>query len=211
MTTLHGPTRNAVVTIVVPQREQVQARVDESHATWLDLVLLTSPRTAWAKLSAAQVSVRFANTQGLCRLVGHLSRRPQDAGLRVVGYGSGETLRFSHRGQVQLLQRPALVTADTSARIVVLRCGSTDHVAVEARCVSAGGARLRVSGMPFASVGQSFDFDLYLDGAAQPVRGRFRVERTGEGVVDAALTSISAGDRGRLVHWAGDHRSPRVA
>jgi hypothetical protein len=209
---LHGPTLSEVVTIVVPQREQLQARVDDALANWVDLVLLTSPRTAWTKLSRTQVSVRFANGQGLCRMVGLLSHRPQDAHLRVVGYGAGETLRFTHRGQVQLLQRPALVSAATTARIVVLRCGAPDHVAVEACCVSVGGGGLRISGLPFASVGQCFEFDLFLVEREPSITGQFRVERVGpDGVLDAGLSLISAHDRGRLVHWAADHRSARVA
>jgi hypothetical protein len=210
--TLHGPKLSEVVTIVVPQREQLQARVDDALATWVDLVLLTSPRTAWARLSRTQVAVRFANGQGLCRMVGQLSHRPQDAHLRVVGYGAGETLRFSHRGHIQLLQRPALVSATASARIIALRCDVLDHVAAEASCVSISGGGLRIVGLPFASVGQSFEFDLFLVEHEPAITGQFRVERVGrDGVLDAGISSISVRDRSRLVQWAADHRSSRVA
>ncbi|WP_354699820.1 hypothetical protein [Paraconexibacter sp. AEG42_29] len=212
MDTLHGPTLTDVVTIVVPQREQLQARVHDTASTWIDLLLLSAPRTSWAQITRMQVSVQFAGAQGLCRIMGHLAHRPQDAHLRVVGYGTGETLRFEHRGHIQLLRRPALVSAQANARIVVLRSGARDHVAVETRCVAIGGAELRLAGLPFAAAGQTFGFDLFLDPREPAVSGELLVERRdADGFVRATLSRITAHDRSRLVHWAAEHSTRRVA
>lgn len=212
MATMHGPSRQDVVTLVVPQREQVQARVDDAAAAWVDVTLLASPRTSWAQLERSQVWIQFAGAQGLCRITGHLGHRPQDAGLRVIGFGAGETLRFSHRGFVQLLRRPSLIHARTNSRIVVLRADAPDHVAVQARCVAVGGEGLEVTGLPFASVGQHFDFDLHLVPQEAPVSGQFRIERIdADGTLHTRYTMLGSGHRGRIVHWAADHAGTRVA
>jgi hypothetical protein len=211
MPELHGPMLRDVVTLVVPKREDLQARVDDAAAGWIDLTLLTSPRTSWARLEHTQVSIHFGGAQGLCRLVGLLGHRPQDAGLRVVGYGAGEVLRLSHRGAVQLLRRPSEVRARINARIIVLRTGAPDHVAAEVRCVALSGETLRVRGLPFAARGQHFEFDLFLSEHEAPLRGEFRVERTDDNGVDARFSRLGAHDRGRLVQWAAHGGALRVA
>jgi hypothetical protein len=212
MDDMHGPTRSDLVTLVVPQREQLTARVEDTASTWVDLALLESPRTSMPQLERSRLFLQFAGAQGLCRISGELGRRPQDSRLRVVGYGSGEVLRFSHRGNVQLLRRAELVSATTNARIVVLRSGAADHVAVEAKCVELSGAMVRVRGVPFAATGQLFEFDLFLIPREPAVRGQLRVERVGpDGVFDGRLTRIAAHDRGRLVRWAAEHKVRRVA
>jgi hypothetical protein len=209
---MHGPTRTDVVTIVVPQREQISARVDDSASTWVDLALLAPPRTSLPQLERSRVFLQFAGAQGLCRISGELGRRPQDARLRIVGYGAGEILRFSHRGNIQLLRRAEHVSSTTNARMVVLRSGSAEHVAVEARCVELSGAMLRVQGVPFAATGQLFEFDLFLLPREAAIRGQFRVERiSADGVLDGRLTRLTTTDRGRIVRWAADHQRRRVA
>lgn len=212
MATMHGPHTGDLVTLVVPQREQTQARVYDTGSTWVDLQLTASPRTSWPQLSRCQVFVQFAGAQGLCRMVGQVSHRPEDAGLRVVGYGAGEIIRFTHRGHIQLLRRPALVAAAVSARVIMLRCGSPDHVAVEARCVAISGGSLKFRGLPSAQVGQLYQFDLYLIGGEAPISGQVRIERVDrEGVVEGRLTIIAASERSRLVHFAAEHARARVA
>ncbi|MCW3016187.1 MAG: PilZ protein [Solirubrobacterales bacterium] len=212
MSTMHGPSNGDVVTLVVPQREQVPVRVDDAATGWADLTLVGSPRTSWQQLTRLQLYVQYASAQGLCRMTGHLGRRPQDMGLRVTGYGAGETLRFTQRGNIQLLRRPDLVHARVTARIVVLRSDRGDHVAVQATCVAVSGGGLTVKGIPGAAVGNSFDFDLFLTERERPVRGAFRVERVSiDGVVDGRLTTIAAYERSRLVHYAVDHAHGRVS
>ena len=212
MAGMHGPTRSDVVTLVVPQREQFSARVEDSASTWVDVALLDSPRTSLPQLERSRVFLQFAGAQGLCRISGELGRRPQDRGLRIVGYGSGEVMRFTHRGNIQLLRRADLVSSTTNARMVVLRSGAADHVAVEARCVELSGAMLRVKGVPFAATGQLFEFDLFLIPREAAISGQFRVERvSGDGVLDGRLTRLSTTDRGRLVRWAAEHQGRRVA
>lgn len=209
---MHGPTRSDRVSLVVPQREQLVARVEDASSMWVDIALLESPRTSLPQLERSRLFLQFAGAQGLCRIAGELGRRPQDSGLRIVGYGSGEVLRFSHRGTIQLLRRAEHVSARASARMVVLRSGAADHVAVEARCVELSGAVLRVQGVPFAGVGQLFEFDLFLVAREPAVSGQFRVERVGpDGVFDGRLTRVAAVDRGRLVRWAAEHQVRRAA
>lgn len=199
------------VTLVVPQREHVQARVDVAAARWVDLTLLSSPLTAWHKLERMHVSLEFAGPRGLCRLMGRLGPRPHAERLRVVGYGVGEDVRFEHNGNVQLLLRRTVPEpAGLDARIMVLRSGAPDEVVADARCVAIAEDRLRIRGLTSAAVGQRFEFVLQLDTHEPAVEGEFVVERTDPAGLDARLTRFGARDRGRLVHWTADHTSPQV-
>jgi hypothetical protein len=212
MSTLHGPISGDLVALVVPHREQVQVRVHDTARGWVDLTFMESARTSWQQLTRLQLYVQYAGAQGLCRMTGHLGRRPQDLGLRVTGYGAGETLRFTQRGNIQLLRRPDLVQARVTARIVVLRTDRSDHVAVQATCVAVSGGGLKVKGIPGVAVGSSYEFDLILTDRDPPVRGAFRVERVGaDGVADGRLETIAAYERSRLVHYAAGHARGRAA
>ncbi len=212
MDTLHGPIAGDVVTLVVPQREQVQVRVQDAALGWVDLSFLRSPRTSLQQLLRLQLYVEYAGAQGLCRMTGTLARRPQDLGLRVAGYGTGETLRLNQRGNIQLLRRRDLVQASVTARMVVIRADRGDHVAIEAMCAGLSGGGLRVRGLPGAVVGQLYEFDLFLSERERPVSGTFTVQRVGgDGIVDGRLQRISGYDRSRLVHFAADHAAGRAA
>jgi hypothetical protein len=202
------------VTIAVPQRERILARVEETGTGYIDLRLLVSPRTSLERLAKANVFLNFVNASGVCRMTGRLTRPPSEARLRVVGYGAGELVRFEHKGVVQLLKRPDLVHVRVSAPITMLRVGS-DHVAVEGVTVDVGGGGLTVRGLPGAAPGQLYQFDLRISDHEAPVSGQFRVDDvTVEGHVAAHFTMLGAHDRGRLVHFANDRDhgpSPRAA
>jgi hypothetical protein len=209
------PIRGDEVTIAVPQREQILARVEESASRHMDLRLLVSPRTSLERLMKAKVKVflNFANSSGVCRMIGRLSWPPSESRLRVVGYGAGELIRFEHRGVVQLLKRPDLVSVRVAAPIAMTRAG-LDHPPVEGVTVTLGGGGLTVRGLAGASPGDAYDFELLLGDSEPPVRGRFRVDEvTVEGHVAARFTVLGPGDRGRLVHFAHDHddHHPRAA
>ncbi len=212
MSTIHGPIAGDVVTLVVPQREQVQVRVQDAAIGWVDLNLLRSPRTSLQQLCRTQLYVEYAGAQGLCRMTGNLIRRPQDMGLRVTGYGAGETLRLNQRGNIQLLRRSDLVQARVTARAVVLRVDRGDHLASEATCVGVSGGGLQLRGIPGVAVDQVYEFDLFLCERERPVRGTFRVQRvTPDGTVDGRLQSIASYERSRLVHFAADRAARRAA
>ncbi len=212
MTEIHGPVAGDVVTLVVPQREQIQVRVQDVATGWVDLNLLRSPRTSLQHLCRTQLYVEYAGAQGLCRMTGSLVRRPQDMRLRVTGYGAGETLRLNQRGNIQLLRRPDLVQARATARIVVLRVDRGDHVATEATCVGVSGGGLQLRGIPGVAVDQLYEFDLFLFEREQPIRGTLRIQRiTPDGLVDGRLQAIAASQRSRLVHFAADRAAGRAA
>jgi hypothetical protein len=177
-----GPARGEEITISVPQREQILARVDDVEPRHLDLCLLVSPRTSIDRLGRTKVFVQFVNASGVCRLIGRLTRPPVEGRLVVVGYGAGEIIRFEHTGVVQLLK------------------------------VDVGGAGLTVRGLPAADENQLYQFDLRLLDHEPPISGQFRVDHvTYEGHVEAHFTVLGAQDRGRLVHFAYEHGPSKAA
>jgi hypothetical protein len=206
-----GPARGEEITISVPQREQILARVDDVEPRHLDLCLLVSPRTSIDRLGRTKVFVQFVNASGVCRLIGRLTRPPVEGRLVVVGYGAGEIIRFEHTGVVQLLKRPEFLVARVAAPITMLRVGF-DHVAVEGVTVDVGGAGLTVRGLPAADENQLYQFDLRLLDHEPPISGQFRVDHvTYEGHVEAHFTVLGAQDRGRLVHFAYEHGPSKAA
>jgi hypothetical protein len=209
------PIRGDEVTIAVPQREQILARVEHAGPQHIDLRLLVSPRTSLDRVMKAKVRVflNFANSSGVCRMIGRLSWPPSESKLRVVGYGAGELIRFEHKGVVQLLKRPELISVRVAAPITMVRAG-LDHGPVEGVTVALGGGDLTLRGLAGAAPGDVYDFELFLGDPEPPVRGRFRVDDvTVEGHVAAHFTLLGPGDRGRLVHFAHDHddHHPRAA
>jgi hypothetical protein len=212
MATIHPPITGDIVSLVVPKREKVQVRVLDTAAGWVDLSLLFSPRTSLKQLFQGQVFVEYAGAQGLCRLTGRLGRRPQDAGLRVAGYGTGEALRLERVGPIQLLRRSDLVSAPVTARIVVIPPGRGNELAMEATCVGISGAGLRLRRIDGAKVGERFDFNLFLQERERPVSGTCVVERVNaDGIIETRFDTIDAYQRSRLVNYAADHRSGRAA
>lgn len=211
MAAMNGPRLRDVVTLVVPRREQLDACVDDAAARWLDLTLLSSPRSSWQVLRQTQVAVHFSSAQGLCRLTGTLTQRPSDLRLRVTGYGAGEAVRLEHRGNVQLLRRPAEVRAHCNAQIVVLQKGGLHHVAAEGRCVAVSGDGLRLRALPELRAKDLCEFRVQLGPKEPAVAGEFVVERVDrDGNIDVRFTSIDGHARACLVRWAVDQTGARV-
>lgn len=212
MATIHPPIAGDIVSLVVPKREHVQVRVLDTATGWVDLTLLCSPRTSLKQLFQVQLYVEYAGAQGLCRLTGRLVRRPQDAGLRVTGYGTGEVLRLNQTGPIQLLRRSDLVSASVTARIVVIPAGRPDELAMEATCVGVSGGGLRLRRIVGAKAGERLDFDLFLHERERPVSGTCVVERVNaDGVIETRFHTIDAYQRNRIVNYAADRRAGRAA
>lgn len=197
---MHEPTINTTVTLSVPQRESVRASVRDRGPGWLELQLLESPRTGWDRLERCQVFVQWADSVGLGRLTGQVAR-VTGGGRKIVGFGRGEVVRFSHRGHAQLLRRSEAITTATTARITVIKVGP-DQVARSALAVTLGGAGMRVRGMVAPRPHELYHFDLEVpDGPI--VQGQFRVLGvSADGVADVRFTILSPRDKAAIVGYA---------
>ncbi len=203
-----GPRTGERVTLSVPQREQITARVAATGDGWLDVTLEDSPRTSLQRLERSKLFLQFVNADGICRLAGRLEAREGDAHLRMYGFGAGETLRFVTRGQIQLLRRPDGVRAPASARVSLIAVHG-DPVPVETRTREIGGR-----GMTFrvpagvAGPGTLFQFDLHLDDGGPAVSGQVRVDEVrDDGTAEAHYTVLAGPDRSRLMRFAFDGSS----
>jgi hypothetical protein len=114
--------------------------------------------------------IEFVNDEGLSRLHGEA-----DGPLRpVAGTGHGQ-ITFTYRGRPQLLQRRA-ARASVKLALVVLRDDDPDAVAARATAVHLSTEGLIARGLPRASAGTPFRFELQLPGEVAAVTGRFLVE-----------------------------------
>jgi hypothetical protein len=203
-----GPRTGERVTLSVPQREQITARVAATGDGWLDVTLEDSPRTSLQRLERSKLFLQFVNADGICRLAGRLEAREGDAHLRMYGFGAGETLRFVTRGQIQLLRRPDGVLVPASARIS-LTAVHGDPVPVETRTREIGGRGITFR-VPagVAGPGALFQFDLYLDDGGPAVSGQVRVDEVrDDGTAEAHYTVLAGPDRSRLMRFAFDGSS----
>jgi hypothetical protein len=198
---MRGPLRGDEVTLVIPQRERIAARIDGAGLGWYSLWLKEAPRTPAPLLLRNQVYVQFTGIDGVGRMLGTIEEDEGD-----------HRLRFRTRGGVQLMCRPEALRARVSVPVTVLRVNAADHVALEARTVEVGGGGLALRGLPTAAPGQLFQFDLHLFDHEQAISGQFRVQGvTADGVVLTRFTIMGARDRARLMQHLADAQPRRVA
>lgn len=165
------PQKLAAVTLAVPQRERVPARVARTGDGWIDLLLQATPSTPPALLGQGSLFVEYFNDEGLCRL---LARKGVGDELEPAGgWGLGDVMRIDHGGAVQLLQARASIRADIVADIELINLRTGARHRTTTTDLSGGGALL-VS-LPDARSGDAFEFELELPEQVIPVTGRLRV------------------------------------
>jgi c-di-GMP-binding flagellar brake protein YcgR len=191
MTATATPATGRQVTLSIPGVEEIAAKVTGKGEGFTQLSLLARPQTQVAMLEREQVFLDFVTDEGMWRLLGTLMIQASE---------HGETVRFEHRGRIQLLQRRAHVRTDCIAAVIMTPEGGAPQ-----RCLtlnlSGGGLLLRaLSGV---EVGDELPFDLRLDLLPARIQGRCRVvRRTPDGFHGVQFTEIDEGDRDRLVRFA---------
>lgn len=185
------------VTLVVPQRESIPARVSDAGADWIELLAEGGMRSA--PPVGATVFVHYVTADGVLRMACRTTQRQAP--------GFGDHVRLTHRRHVQLLKRPDLVRAPSAKRVTVTPLGP-DAVATDALAVGISGGGLRIKGLPFARKDQLLHFDLALDPREPLVSGQGRVDRVlQDGDVELRFTVLGARERSALVSWCLDHGS----
>ena len=191
MTNTATPSTGRQVTVSIPGVEEIAAKVTGKGEGFTQLALLARPQTQLAMLEREQVFLDFVTDEGMWRMLGTLIIQASE---------SGESVRFEHRGRIQLLQRRAHVRTDCIAAVIMTPEGGAPQ-----RCLtlnlSGGGLLLR--GLSGVEVGDELPFDLRLDLLPARIQGRSRVVRTTpDGFHGLQFTEIDEGDRDRLVRFA---------
>ena len=191
MTNTATPSTGRQVTVSIPGVEEIAAKVTGKGEGFTQLALLARPQTQLAMLEREQVFLDFVTDEGMWRMLGTLIIQASE---------NGESVRFEHRGRIQLLQRRAHVRTDCIAAVIMTPEGGAPQ-----RCLtlnlSGGGLLLR--GLSGVEVGDELPFDLRLDLLPARIQGRCRVVRaTQDGFHGVQFTEIDEGDRDRLVRFA---------
>jgi hypothetical protein len=185
------PQRAAAVTLVVPRRERLPARVDRTGGGWIDVLLQATPSTPPSVLGTGSLFVEFFNDDGLCRLVGRkgMGEQREPAG----GWGVGDVMRVDHGGAVQLLQARASIRAHIAAEISLTDLETGERRRTSTIDLSGSGALLMA--LPGARTGDELEFEIELPDRSTPVAGRLRVVRvTAEGRAAVEFSDISDAD-----------------
>jgi hypothetical protein len=191
------------VTLQIPQRERVPARVSGTGDDWLELGLLQSPKTPLRQLERMRMFVEYVNEDGVCRLLGALRPpKPGESPPRPSGHGVVDVMRFAFTGSPQLLQRREFIRADFVADINVCRLES-NAIGIAGKTVNVSGGGVLIRGMSTAQVGDLYSFDLSLFRGDPPISGTCRVMRvTGDGLVGVMFTEVDNVEQDRIVRWA---------
>jgi hypothetical protein len=190
------PQTEAEVTLAVPRRERVPARVARTGEGWVDLLLQATPSTPPSLMGQGGLFVEFVNDEGLCRLVGRkgIGRDREPAG----GWGVNDVMRLDHDGSVQLLQARAFIRAEVITEVTLRHLFTGERQKTSTLDLSGGGALL--TGVAGAREGDSFDFEIEMPELEPPIAGRLRMVRfTGAMHAGVQFTEISQSDQGRLV------------
>jgi hypothetical protein len=199
---MNPPTTGTEVTMQVPQRERVAARVDGSGDGWLELGLLQSPKTPMRQLERMRMFVEYVNQDGVCRLLGSLEMPEPDARPRPRGPGVVDVLRFAFTSKPQLLQRREFIRTEFSVDVNFCKLES-NAIAIAAKTVNISGGGVLARGMSMATEGALYSFDLSLFRGSAPISGTCRVVRlTGDGLAGVQFTKINSVEQDRIVRWA---------
>jgi PilZ domain len=195
------PLKEAEVTLAVPQRERVPARVQDTGPGWVDLELQKAPSTPPSLMAQGGLFVEFVNDEGLCRLLGKQGTR--DGRRPIGGWGVNDVLRVVHTNGVQLLQARSHIRAEWSTEVVLRNVFDGQRQKTRTIDLSGGGALLQ--GISGGRAGDAFDFELEMPGHELPITGRLKVVRfTSSMKAGVQFTEVSQGDRGRLTRHVVD-------
>ena len=199
MTVLAAPNVHGQVTLSLPHRETVPARVESSGDGHVELALLVSPSTPLAVLERAELFLEFRGDDGAAyRVVGVVSAAGPVAG----PLAPVDALRFRFRGVPEKVFRRAYVRTDYVARVFLTLPGAERPVPCVTMNVSGGGLLLR--GVP-GDVQPDDDLRFILEiGSSVPrVSGTCRiVRRTPDGFIGVQFLEIDDADRDRLIAFA---------
>jgi c-di-GMP-binding flagellar brake protein YcgR len=196
--TIPAPLLGGDVSLVIPDREMLRARVDDIVDGGVDLAVLQSPVTRDHRSTSY---VEFVGPAGLWRYVGRFV--PLDRSAFTDPDGVRQVVRFTFAGPPQLMQRREFIRADHAAPVVMFDLRDPDAVAESGLTVNVSGGGLLVCGFTTIDVGDDLRADLWLEADGPRVLAECRVVRvTDDGRHGVQFTHISEADRDQLVEFA---------
>lgn len=180
-----SPARAQPVVIRLPEARELPARVDESDAGTLTLVLSVAPDE---RVPPSSAIVEWSTPTGIHRVAGALTPATEDSSV----------LRLERSGEEHLQRREWARVAAAVPVVVRFEDPDSGLAATMTLDVSGGGALIRDPvGL---ALGTRVDLELRLDGGPIAATGVV-VRAAGADLKGIALTSIAHGDRERLVHF----------
>lgn len=188
------PKRATDVSLVLPGREGIRARVLEVDASAL-VVAIMVPTKPISREQLAQLVLEFVTLRGRVRLTGAWSS-PDPA--------DRDVLRLQDPRSVEVVQEREYVRIHSS-RPVVVYAGPDRRQEVQSFTVDISGGGLLLAGPDTLRIGDRVDFELTLVSGELPVIGKGRVVRVDNGGRRAVtFEDIRDLDRRRLVRFIFD-------
>jgi hypothetical protein len=200
--TLEGPPLPLLgcdVSLVIPDREMLRARIDDTFEGGVDVAVLQSSLASVHHRATSYLE--FVGAEGLWRYAGRFT--PVDRAAYTNPDGVRQVVRFSFAGPPQLMQRREFIRADHAAAVALVDLRDPDAVAQSGFTINISGGGLLVRGFTGLDVGDELRADLLLEAGAARIVAHCRVVRvTPEGHHAVQFTEISIADRDALVEFA---------
>jgi hypothetical protein len=192
------PLRGEDVSLVIPDREMLRARVDDAFPGGLELAVLQTPLTSNHRSTSY---VEFVGSDGLWRYVGRFI--PLDRPAHTDPDGVREVVRFTFAGPPQLMQRREFIRADYVVPVNLYDARKRHAVAEAGFTINVSGGGLLVRGFHTIDVGDVLYVEMRLEPGDPLILAVCRVVRaTPEGHHGVHFTEIYDDDRDDLVEFA---------
>jgi hypothetical protein len=192
------PLLGSDVSLVIPDREMLRARIDDPFDGGADLAILQSAVTSNHRSTSY---VEFVGDAGLWRYVGRFT--PVDRAPFTNPEGVRQVVRFVFSGPPQLMQRREFIRADHAAPVALFDIRDPDAVAQAGFTINISAGGLLVRGFTGLDVGDELRADLMLEPGLPRILALCRVVRvTPDGLHAVQFTEITADDRDQLVDFA---------
>jgi PilZ domain len=186
------------VSLVIPDREMLRARVDDLVDGAVDLAVLQAQRTPYQHTTSY---VEFVGAEGLWRYIGRY--QPLDRAAYTDPKGVRQIVRFTYAGPPQLMQRREFIRADHVTQVNLFKVDEQDAVAEAGWSINVSGGGLLLRGFQHIAVGDRVHVEMMLEAGGSRIVAEARVVRaTAEGHHGLQFTEVGDLDRDALVEFA---------
>jgi hypothetical protein len=177
--------------VIAPNGASISATAHEVDADATVVEFLRNQGDVASELANGSVAIQYVTRRGVCRIDGVAHRAKDESSIRV-----------SHTGQVELIQRREFVRIDAMIPVTYLPLGVGGWTA-EATTINVSGGGFMISGREGLRMDEVCTFTLFLDGEreAGPLECDGQVMRETAGGLGISITLIEEDERERLIRW----------